>query len=396
MPARALLVVLLVLASRAVVAAPADVPCPTLAACSERCKRGEKDICQFVETTKARAREGEAACDRGDVKQCSLMAAVYDDDPFFAGQIDPDIITRLLERACAGGDGVSCGNLGAVYAVGKGGVAKDDAKALATWKKGCELRSGHACMSIGNRYREGRGVARDLRVATGYLEKSCTLGSPDGCLYMGTLLEDAGTDTPARVRQLYERGCKLGSAWACLAAHRTGSTVSNPEAEAKMVQSERTLCNDGYHASCNNLGLAYELGVGVARDLAQAKRFRVRACDAGYALACHELANSALAESGGRGSPAVALYDKACRLEYHPSCETLGLLLIDGTQVPGDARRGVQLCTRACEQGLAASCRRLADLYRDGRAVRRDQAVASRYQQRACELGDRPSCKSRP
>jgi len=392
-PRVGLSLLIVVTAARAAAEPPPDLPCKQLKTCQDRCAHGEKKICALVDGIKAYGRASELACEAGDIQKCVEMAVVYESDSFFAGQVEPDIVTHLQERACAGGHGDSCANLGAVYAAGTR-VPRNDAQAIATWKKGCELKSGHACMSVGNRYRFGRGVARDPRLATTYLEQSCTLGSADGCFSMGGVAAELRTGSRARVRQYYERGCKLGSGWSCIAARSQGSAVSNPAVESQLLASEGKLCDLGYPVNCNNVGVVYEDGIGVPRDPVRAAQFRARACDQDFGPACSELASATLAGVGVQRSPAdaMALYEKACGLEDYPSCDTLGGLLIEGTKLPADSSRGIELCTRACEHGQAASCRRLADAYAAGRGVERDPAAAKRHRERACALGDRTSC----
>src|SRR5207302_10570025 len=49
-------------------------------------------------------------------------------------------------------------------------------------------------------------------------------------------------------------------------------------------------CERGYAAGCSNLGVAYEHGWGVRRDVTRAVALYRQACDAGEALGCGNLA----------------------------------------------------------------------------------------------------------
>ena len=51
----------------------------------------------------------------------------------------------------------------------------------------------------------------------------------------------------------------------------------------------RVACERGYAAGCSNLGVAYEHGWGVRRDVTRAVALYRQACDAGEALGCSNL-----------------------------------------------------------------------------------------------------------
>ena len=61
------------------------------------------------------------------------------------------------------------------------GVEKDEVKAFALAKSGCDRNSSQACTELGFMYREGVGVKQDLARALVLAEQACSDGSSDGC-----------------------------------------------------------------------------------------------------------------------------------------------------------------------------------------------------------------------
>lgn len=84
-----------------------------------------------------------------------------------------------------------------------------------------------------------------------------------------------------------------------------------------------TACKKGFARACNNLGVLYRSGFGVAQDLTKAKSLYAQACESKEPLGCHNLGfmyafgigvsqNFALAQS---------YFGKACNLGHTQSCE---------------------------------------------------------------------------
>lgn len=80
------------------------------------------------------------ACDKSSGGACRSLALKKE-------TADPSRIP-LLEKACAGDDGLGCMGLGAAYMHGNQGAPKDPAKAKQFMQKSCDLGTKGACESV--------------------------------------------------------------------------------------------------------------------------------------------------------------------------------------------------------------------------------------------------------
>jgi TPR repeat protein len=85
-----------------------------------------------------------------------------------------------LKKACDGGEGGGCSELGVLMERGEAGLAKDYDAALRQYTKGCDLDDDMACRNEGVMYELGRGTTKDLAKA-GVLYDKCCAGGNDQC-----------------------------------------------------------------------------------------------------------------------------------------------------------------------------------------------------------------------
>ncbi|MFP4600705.1 MAG: SEL1-like repeat protein [Persicimonas sp.] len=119
-------------------------------------------------------------------------------------------------------------------------------------------------------------------------------------------------------------------------------------------------CEDGVMSACYDLGVLYEQGEVVDRDLKRA----------------------------------FELYEKACMAEEpdEVACNNLAVMYQQGEAVEQDTERAAELYRRACEQGSMLGCRNLAKRYVDGRGVEKNPARAGALLEKACQLGHAEAC----
>ena len=139
----------------------------------------------------------------------------------------------------------------------------------------------------------------------------------------------------------------------------------------------------------------------------------LRACDAGMAIGCSNLAELFATGRGGKRNwrQAIALAEKACSLDGIEPCTTALALK---KQRPDGACKTEPDCERMCDEGLGSSCRHLAELRdnsadayergcaeRDGESCTRRGHAAStlelgaKWYIRGCLAGDRAACTFR-
>ena len=123
----------------------------------------------------------------------------------------------------------------------------------------CANNDPAGCNEIGRSYELGLGVAKSGVAANTFYRKACDLGDANGCYNAAYLLEHG-------LAGRFDAGCALAL--------------------------YRRACDEAKHAaSCMSAGQIYKSGaIEVPRDEARAKEAFQRACEAGHAAACAELA----------------------------------------------------------------------------------------------------------
>jgi TPR repeat protein len=227
------------------------------------------------------------------------------------------------EVACTGGFGPACHLLGTQYRDGTG-VAKDPAKALAYFQKGCDIGHGASCASLGWAYEDGVGVAKD----------------------------------PAKAFTLYRKACEDNDRWACTRlafALASGAGVEQDVPEAARLLDKS--CAAGDAMACAKLGAMLRVGDGVPQDLARADPLLRSACDKGSSWGCGELAGLLVARGSSQDlQEAAKLLEGACEKDDATFCAMLAGLLELGHGVARDTTRAAALYRKACDGGYQPAC----------------------------------------
>src|SRR6266496_2177474 len=142
-----------------------------------------------------------------------------------------------------------------------------------------------------------------------------------------------------------------------------------------------------------NLGVQYQYGRGVPKDLRAAAELYQKAADQGNAAAQNNL--GALYETG-QGVPkdlakAAALYQKAADQGYAQAQNKLGQFYYKGLGVPKDLGKSLELCQKAANQGNADAQNHLGWLYQNGWGVPKDLGKAAELYQKAADQGLPPA-----
>jgi TPR repeat protein len=210
---------------------------------------------------------------------------------------------------CRRGFAVDCRDLGRALLTGDA-VARDDRLGAALLMQACEMGDPAACADLGVGYALGRGVAQSDERAAALSRRACEQGAAIACSNQGALLAEGAAPRPAA------RG------------------ESAESRSARIVRLFRSACEAGVPEGCANLGTALEAGTLAIRDARAAARAHRRACDAGFALACHRLA--LLLGERPEVAPdltAAQLEARACRAAIAPAC------LAASEKAPPEGRR---------------------------------------------------------
>lgn len=155
-------------------------------------------------------------------------------------------------------------------------------------------------------------------------------------------------------------------------------------------------CDFGHGESCNDLGVAYARGEGVAPDEGKATALYDRACKLEVVLGCFNLGH--LYTRTNKLPEALPLLQSACDQKLAEGCFELGLLALRGKGVEEDAAKALELFKRACEQEQKPSlqaCGAIGVVYDNGgKGVPVDRVKAAQYLTAACDKNLFEACKN--
>jgi len=321
--------------------------------------------------------------------------------------ITPADEDRLFESACRAGVPAGC------YRKAWGLVSPtssdaDRTRALDLLAGACRAGSAEACAYGGQELAKRPERAGD---ASAMLRRACDLGSGAGCAHLAFQHATGKAPDDAIATPLYVRACELGDALGCYNVglmEEAGRAVKGDIRRAAAAY--REACDGGSSTACTNLGWLYERGRGVAKDEARAVELYRRGCDGtrcqGPNLAgCVNLGRAHRDGLGGPKDPAraAAVFEKVCDGEADPrdldpeehrsrACSLLGALVLNGTGVPKDLKRGRELSELGCARGDSFGCFNAATLYSSGTGVAADDARAASFYEKACAKGDSEAC----
>jgi TPR repeat protein len=209
-------------------------------------------------------------------------------------------------------------------------------------KLACTRGDGEACYSLGFMYNRGLGVTEDDFRAAAYYSEACDSGDPGGCRNLSFMYEGNGLPKDTTL---------------ATALHQRELTFLSQD------------CAAGDASRCYEAGLAYDVedsaeGSSAAKDSPSAASFYQKACDAGKAEGCYELAGK---YESGKGVAkddfrASDLYSKACTAGIVRGCTGLATKYQFGMGIGKNVMRARQLWNKACSMGDEFACASAAQL----------------------------------
>jgi len=209
---------------------------------------------------------------------------------------------------------------------------------------------------IGLKYRDGRGVEKDMKEAVKWFSSAALKGHPIAQRDLGTM---------------YRRG--LG-------------VKKNDEEAAKWF---RKSANQGYMKAQRDLGIAHQFGRGVPKDEAEAVRWYRKAADQGERKA---QTNLAFMYKSGHGvqkdlEEAAKWYRKAADQGSRTAQKNLGVFYQFGHGVPKDEAQAAKWYRLSADQGNYKAQQNLGYLYKNGIGVKADYREAAKWYFKAATKG---------
>lgn len=161
------------------------------------------------------------------------------------------------------------------------------------------------------------------------------------------------------------------------------------ESPEDRVQRLWTLADAGDPIAAYGLGVLYEAGLGVDKDLAIAMQWHRIAAEKGVPAAQNRLA--IFIENGhgnvqGNPDEAVVWYRKAAEKGFITAQVNLGLSLTAGSGTPVNLEEALQWFRKAAEGGSGEAVYQVAVAYLKGRSVQPDQQEAMKWFKRAADM----------
>jgi hypothetical protein len=243
---------------------------------------------------------------------------------------------QLLQHAANAGSAEGAHRLALIYAQGSNGIPRDDARALELFEKAGAAGHVRAATNAGMFYFYGRGTAKDLVRARGWLEKAAAQNDPYALYALGRAMDETqgmATADPVRAADLYKRAALQGHTQAAL-----------------------------------RYGLALAEGNGVRKDLVAAQPWLIYADQNGLpegALAMGDLAASTTNLRDKAGAirilqTAIVWYETAARAGVASAQFKLGTAYLGGAGVARDPQQAQQWYLRAATQGMPMAQHALA------------------------------------
>jgi len=169
----------------------------------------------------------------------------------------------------------------------------------------------------------------------------------------------------------------------------TGVALMEREEYENAVRYFRKAAEQGDAPAQNNLGVCYENGKGVEKDVYEAVKWYRKAAEQRYVLAQYNLgvcyANGAGVEKDM--DEAVKWIRKAAEQKYAPAQFGLGVCYANGAGVERDMDKAVKWYRKAAEQGLAPAQYNLGVCYISGAGVVPNKQEAMKWLRKAAKQG---------
>lgn len=109
----------------------------------------------------------EKACENGFSESCYSAALMHMDKDYVGTNTNLEKCLKLFNKGCDQNDARNCSKLGEIYRKGSH-VEKDMIKSMNYHKKGCELQSVRSCYNLSIMLRNGDGVEKNEKLAEEY------------------------------------------------------------------------------------------------------------------------------------------------------------------------------------------------------------------------------------
>lgn len=247
-------------------------------------------------------------------------------------------------------------------------------------------------------YFTGDGVPKDAKQAAYWYQKAAESGDPEAQKEIGFFYQ-AGIGVPidpAKAMHWYQMSAASGlvSAKVNLGVMYVWG-ISVPKNEALALQLFQEAANKGNGTGASYLGDLYYFGIGVEQDKAAAEKWYETGAKLRDAIAAYNLGSlfSVAADHPHDLRKAAVLLRQSAIGGYVPAMHSLGLLLVNHTELAKSPQEATSHLEAAANAGSWKSSVVLGLLARDGKGVAADSKVAYYHFQVAILQGGEPAMR---
>lgn len=252
-----------------------------------------------------------------------------------------DEASRLLQKAAQLGDTTGQYYLGWLLAQ-RNDESRDDGQAYAWFAKAAGQGHVGAQVAVAIHLLEGRGVAKNAKIAKEWLERAAEKQDPVAHYLLGRLSSDAGPTDLDKARNSFRIAAMAGHREAQFAL---ATVMANSVAEADRKEAADWFARadeTGHKAAANRLGELYRDGADALRQPEQARSIFRRAAERGDANAMYNLAYM---QNMGLGGPrdttdALKWYTRAAEGGHEKALEMVADLLDSSLKTSALGLRG--------------------------------------------------------
>ncbi|MDO5297105.1 MAG: zinc-ribbon domain-containing protein [bacterium] len=248
---------------------------------------------------------------------------------------------------------------------------RDKEKALQWLTNAAEQGNIDAQLALGQRYRQGKLIKADGKLAETWLTKAMAQGSSAAMLALAEMYEQGSVieKNGGKAVELYAQAAKQGNIQAMNhlgELYEKGTLVERSLKKAVEYYTQAAKRNSP-EAKCH-LGKLYEKGQGVTKNMAKARSLYEQAAKQGSARAQYCLGN--LYEKGQGVNKnigkALQLYEKAAQQKDPEALAALAALYYVGEVVPLDVQKSINYYNAAAKRGHVASMGMMGHFYESG------------------------------
>ena len=335
----------------------------------------------------------------GDPQGVYKLGVCYEDGKGGLTKDEAKAVEWYQKAAEAGNARAMC-NLGICYEYGQGGLTKDETKAVEWYQKAAEAGNARAMNRLGYAYEYGKGgLTKDETKAVEWFQKAAEAGEATAMYNLGVCYELGKgrlTKDEAKAVEWYQKAAEAGEATAmcdlgrCYEYGKGGLTKD----EAKAVEWYQKAAEAGNATAMCNLGVYYEYGKGgLTKDEAKAVEWYQKAAEAGEARAMCSLGYAYEYGKGGLRkdeAKAVEWYQKAAEAGNATAMCNLGICYYNGREgLTKDEAKAVEWYRKAAEAGNATAMPCLGACYEFGvGGLTKDKVKAMEWYRKAAEAGN--------